>query len=68
MYAIAIEGEVSKKGLPYYLIKIDGKKHLQIFAPDKTKAIKFSTKQSAEEYILHLPVSAGKKEVVELEI
>ena len=68
MYAIAIEGEVSKRGLPFYLCKIDGKKHLQIFAPDKKRAIKFSTRQSAEEYILHLPVSAGKKEVVEIEV
>lgn len=68
MYAIAIEGELSRRGFPFYLVKVDGKKHLQIFAPDVKKAIKFSTRISAEEYILHLPVSAGKKEVVEIEV
>lgn len=68
MYAIAIEGEISRTGLPFYLVKIDGRKHLQIFLPNKEKAIKFSTRQSAEQYILHMPVSAGRKEVVENEV
>lgn len=67
MYAIAIEGEVARNGHPFYLISVNGKQHLQVFRPDKKKAIRFSTKQSAEEYILYLPVTAGKKEVVEIE-
>ena len=67
MWYVAIEGELSRKGIPFVLTHIDGKKHMQTFEPNLQKGIKFSTRKAAEEMMIHLPLTNGGKEVLYIE-